>query len=87
MPDVKGVPFKKRADYRILGTPIGGIDNVKVVTGQPLFGIDQKLPGLVYAVYEKSPAYGGAVLDANIEEVRSQPGVKDVFITRRGLAR
>ena len=36
---------------------------------------------LVYAVYEKSPAHGGAVLDANIEEVRSQPGVKDVFIT------
>ena len=58
-----------------------------VVTGQPLFGIDQQLPGLVYAVYEKSPAHGGAVLQANIEEVRSLPGVKDVFITARGFAR
>jgi isoquinoline 1-oxidoreductase subunit beta len=81
VPDVNGVPLKKREAYRILGTPIGGIDNVNVVTGQPLFGIDQQLPGLVYAVYEKSPAHGGAVLQANIEEVRSLPGVRDVFIT------
>jgi isoquinoline 1-oxidoreductase subunit beta len=81
VPDVSAVPLKKREDYRLLCTPVGGVDNLKLVTGQALFGIDQQLPDLVYAVYEKSPAHGGAVLEANIEEVRSLPGVKDAFVT------
>jgi len=81
VPDPNGVPLKQRKDYRILGRRVGGIDNAKVVTGQPLFGIDQRLPGMLYAVYEKSPAYGGSVAEANIDEVRKRAGVKDVFIT------
>jgi isoquinoline 1-oxidoreductase beta subunit len=81
VPDVNTVPLKQRQDFRILGKPMGGVDNAKIVTGQSLFGIDQRLPGLLYAVYEKSPAHGGAVLEANIEQVRALPGVKDAFIT------
>ncbi len=82
MPDPNNVPLKKREDYRILGRPIGGVDNERIVTGQPLFGIDQQLPGLLYAVYDKSPAHGGAVLEVNLEQVRLLPGVRDAFITR-----
>ena len=81
VPDPNTVTLKQRQDYRILGRPVGGIDNAKVVTGQPLFGIDQQLPGLLYAVYEKSPAYGGGVAEANIDEIRYLAGVKDVFLT------
>jgi isoquinoline 1-oxidoreductase beta subunit len=81
VPDAKSVPLKQRQDYRILRKPMRGIDNPKLVTGQPLFGIDQRLPGMLYAIYEKSPAHGGAVLDANLDEVRALPGVKDAFIS------
>jgi isoquinoline 1-oxidoreductase subunit beta len=81
VPDPASVPLKQRQNYRLLGKRIGGVDNALVVTGKPLFGIDQQLPGMVYAVYEKSPAYGGSVAEANIEHVRALPGVKDVFIT------
>ena len=81
VPDPNTVPLKQRKDYRILGQRVGGVDNAKIVTGQPLFGIDQQLPGMLFAVYEKSPAYGGGVAEANINEVRTLPGVKDVFVT------
>jgi isoquinoline 1-oxidoreductase beta subunit len=81
VPDPNRVPLKQRKDYRYLGRRLGGVDNPKIVTGQPLFGIDQQLPGMLYAVYEKSPAYGGSVAEANIDEVRQRAGVKDVFIT------
>jgi isoquinoline 1-oxidoreductase beta subunit len=81
VPDVAGVPLKQRQNYRLLGRRMGGVDNARVVTGQPLFGIDQQLPGMLYAVYEKSPAYGGTVAEANIEHVRTLPGVKDAFVT------
>jgi isoquinoline 1-oxidoreductase beta subunit len=79
-PDAKTVPLKKPADFKILGQRIPGVDNFKLVTGQPLFGIDQALPGMLHAIYEKCPAAGGKVVSANLDDVRQLRGVKDVFI-------
>lgn len=79
-PDLKSVVLKDPADYRLLGTRVTGVDNGKVVTGQPLFGLDTRLPGLRYAVYAKCPAFGGRVVKANVEEIKQLPGVTDAFI-------
>ncbi len=80
VPDAKTVALKDRKDYRIIGTSIAGVDNRKVVTGAPLFGIDQTLPGMLYAVYEKCPATGGKVKEANLDQILKLPGVKQAFI-------
>lgn len=79
-PDGKSLKLKERSQYQLLGKRFTGVDNRKVVTGQPLFGIDTQLPGLLYAVYEKCPAFGGKVRNANLDELRKLPGVKDAFI-------
>ncbi len=68
------------SEYRIIGTPIGGVDNPRIVTGQPLFGIDFGLPGMLAAAYEKCPVFAGRVRAANLGEVRSLPGVRKVFV-------
>ena len=52
----------------------------KIVTGAPLFGIDVRLPGMVYATYTKCPVFGGTVVSANVDEVKSRPGVRDAFV-------
>ncbi|NIQ98338.1 MAG: hypothetical protein GWN87_32510, partial [Desulfuromonadales bacterium] len=57
-----------------------GVDNRALVTGEPVFGVDQRLPGMKYAVYEKCPAVGGKVKSANLEVVRKLPGVVDAFV-------
>jgi isoquinoline 1-oxidoreductase beta subunit len=80
VPDAKSVLKKDPKDYKLLGSRIGGVDNPSVVTGKPLFGIDVQLPGLLYAVYEKSPAFGGKVVSANIDAIKALPGVRDAFI-------
>jgi isoquinoline 1-oxidoreductase beta subunit len=80
VPDPATVKLKQRADYRLLGKSYTGVDNRKVVTGAPLFGIDQKLPDMKYAVYEKCPATGGKVRAANLEELKKLPGVRDAFV-------
>ena len=64
VPDAASVPLKKRSEYRSLGTRVTGVDNEKIVTGQPLFGIDQHVPGMVYASYTKAPKYWGRVVSA-----------------------
>ena len=80
VPDPQSFTLKERSDYKLLGTRGGGVDNHKVVTGQPLFGIDQVVPGMLYAAYEKCPATGGRVGQANLDEIRSLPGVEDAFV-------
>ena len=74
------VKLKEAKDYKLLGKRIPQFDTPKIVTGQPLFGIDIKLPGMVYAIYEKCPAFGGKVVSANIDQIKTLPGIKDAFV-------
>jgi len=80
VPDADSVPLKKREDYRLIGTRVAGVDNHKVVTGAPLFGIDQVQPNLLHATYAKCPATGGRVKSANLDQIKQLPGVKDAFV-------
>lgn len=80
VPSEDTLRLKDRKDYKLLGKRITGVDNHALVTGQPLFGIDQTLPGMLYAVYEKCPAVGGKVNRANLDEIRKLPGVKHAFV-------
>ena len=80
VPDARSLTLKKRADYKLLGTRITGVDNYKLVTGQPLFGIDQVVPDMLYATYTKCPAPGGRIGQVNLDEIRSLPGVQHAFV-------
>jgi len=80
IPDEREVKLKSEDEFRVIGSRVGGIDNPAIVAGRPLFGIDQKLPGLVYASYTKCPVFGGRVVSANLDEIRALPGVRDAFI-------
>ncbi|MEN9636562.1 MAG: hypothetical protein RL077_4966 [Verrucomicrobiota bacterium] len=80
VPAKEAVVLKDSKDFSLLGKRIAQFDSPKIVTGQPLFGIDVKLPGMLYAVYEKCPAFGGKVVSANLDQIKTLPGVKDAFI-------
>ena len=80
LPDLDSLTLKKRSEYKLLGKRITGVDNHKVVTGQPLFGIDAVVPGMRYASYLKCPATGGRVKSANLDEIKALPGVEDAFV-------
>jgi isoquinoline 1-oxidoreductase beta subunit len=80
VPDAKSVQLKDPKAYKLLGTRVGGVDNPKLVTGQALFGIDTKVPGMLYAVYEKCPVFGGKVVSANLDAIKARPGVRDAFV-------
>ena len=81
VPDADDLDLKSRpGDFKLLGSFVPGVDNQKILTGQPLFGCDVRMDGMLYAVFEKCPAFGGRVASANIEEIRSLPGVTHAFV-------
>jgi isoquinoline 1-oxidoreductase beta subunit len=79
VPDGKSLKLKSRAEYRLIGKRYRGVDDPKVVSGQPLFGIDVQRPGMVYATYIKCPAAGGKVRSFNVDEIKATRGVLDAF--------
>jgi len=81
-PPVDSLVFKSREAYTILGTSVTGVDNRELVTGQALFGIDQDLPEMLYAAYQKCPQLGGRVKSANVRQIKQLPGIVDAFIIR-----
>ena len=83
VPDVEDLDLKSRpSDFSLLGTFVPGVDNPKIVTGQPLFGCDTRLDGMLYAVYAKCPTFEGKVRSANVDEIRSLPGVTHAFVVK-----
>lgn len=79
VPDAASVPLKDAASFRIIGRAIGGIDSPKIVRGEGIFGVDTRLPGMVYAAYERSPVFGARLVSANLDAAKAAPGVIDAF--------
>lgn len=84
VPDLEKVRLKDEASFRIIGQPVRDPDKAKVVVGEQIFGIDVKVPGMKYAVYQKGPVFDAEVVSANLEEIRAQPGVSYAFILKGG---
>ncbi len=81
VPDVSQLTLKSRPEeFKLLGTFVRGVDNSKILTGQPLFGSDIRLEGMLYAMYQKSPVFGGRARSANLDHILALPGVTHAFI-------
>ena len=80
-------PFIKAAkDFRVVGKRIPRTDVPAKVNGTAQFGIDVKLPGMVYASLEQSPVIGGKVKSVDSAAAKAMPGVVDVVQIPDGVA-
>ena len=74
----RDVPLKDPSRYRLIGTRVSGVDNHKIVTGQPLFGIDVRLPNMKFAAIAKCPVFNGRPVKIDATKARQVPGVRDI---------
>jgi isoquinoline 1-oxidoreductase beta subunit len=78
-PDPKTLTLKSPEKFTIIGKPTVGVDSHRIVKGEPIYGLDTKLPGMLYAAYETAPGYGGRLRAADIEAAKAAPGVRHVI--------
>jgi isoquinoline 1-oxidoreductase beta subunit len=79
-PAPASLTLKDPSQYKIIGKPTLTVDLPEIVTGKPLFGIDVTMPGMLFAVYQKCPVFGGKVASANLEQIQKMPGVRRAFV-------
>lgn len=84
-PDLKSIQLKDAASYKLIGQPTMGVDVPDIVRGKPIYAIDFKLPGMLFACYVKCPVFGGKVVSANLDEIKQMPGVKDAFVVENAV--
>ena len=77
-PEAPEVALKEPKDYKIIGTDRGNVDIDKIVTGKPLFGLDYKEEGMVYASVLRPPAFGQKLDSYDDTKAKAMPGVIDV---------
>jgi isoquinoline 1-oxidoreductase beta subunit len=79
------VTYKDRKDYKIIGSRVKGVDNKNVITGKPLFGIDIRKPGMVFAQIVRPP-FGATLKSFSAEDVKKMPGIIDVVSFKNKVA-
>ena len=66
LPAPAKVALKPAREFRIIGTPRRGVDVPAIVTGRISYGIDVRVPGMLFASIERSPVFGGRVVRSTI---------------------
>jgi isoquinoline 1-oxidoreductase subunit beta len=79
LPDPNTVPLKDPKDFTLLGRSIPHLDIPDKVKGAARFGLDVRLPGMVYAVVGQCPYFRGDLLRFDAAKAKAVPGVLDVF--------
>ncbi len=75
----ENVKLKESKDYKIIGQDIKNVDIDKIRTGKPLFGLDYKSEGMVYASVLRPPAFGKKLVSFDDSKARAVNGVIDVI--------
>jgi isoquinoline 1-oxidoreductase beta subunit len=74
-PDPETVGLKDPSEFRIIGQPLKGVEAKALVTGEASFGLDQRLPGMLFAAIERSPVVGGKLAGSDGSRALAVTGV------------
>jgi isoquinoline 1-oxidoreductase beta subunit len=86
VPPPANVALKDAAQFRVIGKSRARLDTPAKVNGSAKFGIDVRLPGMLYAVAERCPVFGGKMASFDTTAAKAVPGVKHLVPITSGVA-
>ncbi len=81
-----GAPLKDPATFKIIGTPRTLYHAPSIVRGDPLYAMDVRLPGMLFAVVARCPVFSGKVVRFDGSNASAVPGVRRVVQIDSGVA-
>ena len=78
--------LKNAGDFHLIGTSAKRLDTAGKIDGTATFGIDVRLPGMLYAVVARCPVVGGTVASVDDKKAKAVAGVKHVVRISSGVA-
>jgi isoquinoline 1-oxidoreductase beta subunit len=82
----QNVALKDPTMFKLVGTSVKRIDTPLKVSGKATYGLDFKVPGMLYAVLQRCPVFGGKVASFDATKAKTVPGVKNVVQISNGIA-
>jgi isoquinoline 1-oxidoreductase beta subunit len=79
LPVPSQISFKDRSRYSLVGTPMRQLDGPAIVHGVQRFGLDTRVPGMLFASIERAPVLGGRIAAVDDRAARAISGVQDVL--------
>jgi len=79
------VPLKELSDFKIIGTSRKNVDGTKIVTGEPLYGLDYSTENMLIAMIAHPPAFGMQLKSIDDSLAANMPGIKKVFTIKTHL--
>jgi isoquinoline 1-oxidoreductase beta subunit len=73
------ITLKQPKDFRFIGKPIPRTDVPSKVDGSAGFGIDVRVPGMLFAVIARCPSFGGKLQRFDATAAKAVSGVRAVF--------
>ena len=86
LPVPKDVTLKEPGSWKYIGKSMPRLDTRVKINGTAEFGIDVKLPGMLYASLAQCPVIGGKVVSVDDAKAKGMPGVKHVVRITDGVA-
>jgi isoquinoline 1-oxidoreductase subunit beta len=69
------IELKRPDQFRLIGRPVSRRDSAEKVSGAPIYGIDVRLPGMLYAAVRGCPQFGGTLRSFDATQAERMPGV------------
>jgi len=80
------VPLKDPKQFTLIGKPVRRLDTPSKTDGTAQFGLDVRLPGMLFALVARPPVFGGKVVSFDASEALKIPGVRAVEQIPSGVA-
>jgi len=86
LPVPQNVPLKDPKDFKLIGSHAKRLDSPEKVDGAAMFGLDVRLPGMVYAAIVNCPVFGGTLASVDDTDAKKIPGVRQIVKIDNGVA-
>ncbi len=86
LPIPADVKLKDQKDFKLIGQSIKNVDNLPIITGKPLFGLDFYREGMLFAMVQRPVAFGLKLKSVDAAAAKAMPGIVDVVTFKNSVA-